>query len=185
MEISNDEAEALLSHPNNGARLPVFTKDHRGMPEGTPRISPVFRTILGVAAHHDSIRDTAKLFGVGTHTVQAAKVGEHVSGAVIPEVKENVEAIISKGKSDVRKGALDALAGMFADTITQENLSTLKPREAVSAAKDLAVVVEKLSPKSAGGNVAVFVHAPQVKQEETFGEPIEVEYNPMDEGKLE
>lgn len=180
VEISPEEAAALLNDERNLARQQpnvTFLKSHNGSRgAGSREVPPMIRTLIGVAAHHDTLASTARAFGVSPSTVAQAKKGRVGVNRFDPELKETIDSTVASEKKDVRDVALSRLASMFESVIVDQNLSTLKVKDAVSAAKDLATVVDKLTPRAGGTNVAVFVHTPRVRDEAEYGDPIEVSY---------
>lgn len=188
MEIDAEAAAKLLGDERNLAvRNPnvTFLKAHRGgRTNGAKEIPPMIRTLIGIAAHNDTLASTARAFGVCERTVSAAKIGNVGVDRHDEDVKEAIDTVVEKKDKNLRDVALDRLAGMFASVINDQNLGAMKPREAVSAAKDIATIVEKLTPRSGGNSVAVFVHAPRVKDEREFGEVVEVAYRPLEDKKL-
>lgn len=176
MEISAQEAIELLKDPRNLANNPEFVKPSNGRTQGAVAVPESLRTIIAVAARTGgTIAGVAAQFGVSESTVAQAKKGNVGVNRHDPEFKEKVDQIVGEQKKELRELALDRLAGMFASVINDQNLGALKPREAVSAAKDIATIVDKLTPKQSNTNVAVFVHAPNVREEKDFGEVIVVE----------
>lgn len=194
MEIPADEAVALLKDARNLAvRQPTFIRGHGGSRNGSAgsggattnqgrEIPQTLRILIGASAHHDSIKDVAESFGVSESTVAAAKAGRVGVNRYDKDLHEAV--VKASGKDTVREAAIERLAGMFASVINDQNLAAMKAREAVSAAKDLATIVDKLTPKQGGANIAVFVHAPRIKDEKEFGKIIEVPYRQVEEKKL-
>ncbi len=188
MEITAEEAAARLNNPDNFLNRPKYEPLHKGTRGGGSastdnkgrEIPPLIRTLIGITAHNDTIGSTAEAFGVSNSTVAAAKKGNVGINRHDPELKKSIDAVVDEGKKTVREAALDRLAGMFNSVITDDTLSSLKPREAVSAAKDIATIVEKVSPKQANGNVAVFISTTRVKDESEFGDIIEIEHKPVE-----
>lgn len=175
MEITPERAAELLNDPRNYANSPTFVKKGNGRTNGAKEIPHSIRAIIGAAAHHDTIASVAEAFDVSPSTVAQAKKGNVGVNRHDPDLKETIDEAVGKTKKDLREVALERLAGMFASVINDQNLATLKPRDAVGAAKDIATIVDKLTPKSNSPNVAVFVHQPRVRNEEEYGEVIIVQ----------
>ena len=80
-------------------------------------------------------------------------------------------------KEQVVHKATSRLAALFDDDgpISERNLKSLKPREGISAAKDRAAVIDRVSPKGPGDEmrVQVQVFAPRMREEKEY-EAIEV-----------
>jgi len=175
MEIDAARAAELLNDPRNLAVAhPTFVGKSNGRTHGAKDIPQSIRTIIGVAAHHDTIKSVAHSFGVSTSTVMQSKKGNVGVNRHDEGMKETIDEVVGKQRKDLRELALDRVAGMFASVINDQNLGTLPIRAAVGAAKDLATIVDKLTPKQSGTNVAVFVHPPRVRGEEEYGEVIVV-----------
>lgn len=168
-EISNELAEQLLDHGRNGAAR--FVPLHRGgRGAGSREVPPVIRELIGLSANNGStIKEVCKEFGVSQSTVSQAKKGNVGVNRHDPELAAKLEETKKDVKASVKDAALDRLAEMFATVITSENLAGIsKVREAVVVAKDLATIVEKVTPKQGGNNVAVFIHQPRVKDESEY-----------------
>jgi hypothetical protein len=174
MEISEEEAESLLSHKRNGNVK--FVPIGGGRTHGAIEIPPILREVIGVAAHSSTIRRTAEAFDVSESTVSMAKKGNVGVNRHDPELRERIDnrvraegEEVKKKEESLRDVAMNRLAGMFASVITEENLAGItKVREAVTVARDLATIVERISPKNSNGNVAVFIHAPRIKSETEY-----------------
>jgi len=179
MEITPERASELLNDPRNLAvSSPTFIKKSNGRTHGAKDIPQSIRTIIGVAAHHDTIVSVADAFNVSKSTVMQSKKGNVGVNRHDEEMKDTIDEIVGKQRKDLREVALERVAGMFASVINDQNLGTLPIRAAVGAAKDLATIVDKLTPKQAGTNVAVFVHPPRVRSEAEYGEVIVVAARP-------
>jgi len=175
MEITAERAAALLNDPRNLAvAFPTFIKRENGRTNGAKEIPSSIRTLIGVSAHRDTIASVAEAFGVSPSTVAQAKKGNVGVNRHDEDLKATIDEIVGKQKKDLREVALERLSGMFASVINDQNLGTLPVRAAVGAAKDIATIVDRLTPKANNTNVAVFVHPPRMKDESEYGEVIVV-----------
>ena len=200
MQISEAEAERLLSHQDNysnrlrvsesatvtpsGDTPPVppspvvYEPLHKGTRNGGREVPPLIRELIGVTAHFDTIKNTAKAFNVSTSTVAQAKKGNVGVDRHDPELAARIDANVEKKDKSVKDIALERLATMFSNVITDENLAGVtNPIKAVSVAKDLAIITEKLTPRVAGVNAAVFIQIPRVKDESEY-ESVDVKAAP-------
>lgn len=192
MEISAERAQALLADSRNLAnRQPevTFLRSRNGSRDGLTRnsgreIPPTIRALIGVSAHLDTISSVADAFGVATSTAAQAKKGNVGVNRHDPALAAQIDAALGEHKKSIREEALERLSEMFAGVISGQNLNAMKPREAVSAAKDIATIVDKLTPRDKSPTVAVFVHAPREKDEKEFGEVIVVPSRPSEDVKL-
>ncbi len=151
-----------LAHPENlKNKIAEFRPLHAGGQHvGDVNFPPAIRTLIAATAVESSVKEAAKAFDLST--AGAAKI-----------VKKEIEAGRIESKEDkadkIKEKALDSLASLFDSAITADKLSGMKPREAISAAKDLAAVVERIAPKSSGGTGVTFVvFAPRVRAEEEY-----------------
>jgi len=175
MEITAERAAELINDPRNLAVAhPTFVAKANGRTNGSKEIPQSIRTIIGVAAHHDTIASVAKAFDVSTSTVAQSKKGNVGVNRHDEGMKETIDEIVGAQKKELREIALDRISNMFASVINDQNLGTMPIRAAVGAAKDIATIVDRLTPKSAGTNVAVFVHPPRTRDESEYGEVIVV-----------
>lgn len=183
MEITAERAAELLNDPRNLAIAhPTFIGKTNGRTHGAREIPQSIRTIIGVATHYDTLKSVSEAFDVSMSTAAQSKKGNVGVNRHSEEMKDTIDEIVGKQRKDLREVALERVAGMFASVINDQNLATLPIRAAVGAAKDLATVVDKLTPKQAGTNVAVFVHPPRVRSESEYGEVIVVSSRP-EEGR--
>ena len=179
MEITEEAAKELLEHPRNLLNNVHFVKLHNGTRNGGKAVPSIMRELIGVAAHHDTIKATAEEFGVSESTVAAAKKGNVGVNRHDPDLKARVDNQVEEVKQSVRDLALDRISTMFANVITNENLAAIdKPREAVAIAKDLASIAERTAVKGPGNATAVFVHMTREKREEEYGDMIVIDHVP-------
>ncbi len=179
MEISEQEAQELLNNPKNLANNVRFVKLRRGSRNGGKEVPSVIRELIGVAAHHDTIKKTAEVFDVSESTVAAAKKGNVGVNRHDSELRERIDSQVEHDTRSVRDVALDRVAHMLASTITPENLDAVKdPAKAVAVAKDLAAIADKVSLKGPSTQTAVFVHMAREKDESEYGEPVIIEHVP-------
>ncbi len=148
-----------LDHPDNLCnKLVEFRPLHGGGKSvGDVNLPAPLRSLIANAALIDTQASVAKTFDVSP-------------GGVSKIVKRETEAGRVESKSEkIRDKALDSLASLFESAITAESLSGMKPREAISAAKDLAAVVERVSDgKKDGPRVQYVVFSPRVRSEEEY-----------------
>ena len=152
-------AEGRLAHPDNLCnRLVEFKPLNPGNKSvGDVSLPPALRTLIASVAVSDGNKVAAKAFDVAPNTVSTIKKKETEAG--------RVESKVDK----IRDKALDSLASLFDSVITENKLSGLKTREGISAAKDLASVVERIAPKTSGGNNVQFVvFSPRIRSEEEY-----------------
>lgn len=188
MYRSVDESNERLSAEDNVATNGVvFQKLHNGgRRSGDANLSPMMRAIIGAAAEiDDNNAATARLFDVNDRAVANYRKGRtsHDS-AIQPELKADVEEkveIVKSKQQEAREKAASRLAALFDGPINEENLATLKPREAISAAKDLATVIDRVTPKESGNDnrVQFVIFAPRVKEEKEYTS-IDVNATPLD-----
>ena len=179
MEISEEKAKELLEHPNNLLNNVHFVKLHNGSRNGGKAVPSIIRELVGVAAHHDTIKEVAKEFGVSESTVAQAKKGNVGVNRHDPDLRERIDDQVENEKRSVRDLALDRISTMFATVITEENLASIdKPREAVAVAKDLAAIADRTTAKQATNQTAVFIHMTREKSEAEYGDVIVLDHVP-------
>jgi hypothetical protein len=146
-----------------------------GRKNGDNNLSPMMRTLIGAAAELDGNNaKVARTFGVSDRAVANYKVGRTShSTAIEPAAASALTEVIEKGqdrRAEAKEKAIDRLASLFDGPISEENLSTLKPREAISAAKDLATVIDRVTPKdqNVDNRVQFVVFAPRQKTEKEY-----------------
>jgi len=173
MEISEEKAAELLAHPSNlwnkSQTKVVYKPLHNGgRTNGAKEIPPTIRALIGITAHHDTIASTMETFGVSQSTVSASKKGNVGVNRHDPDLKDAIDRGVEGETKSIREVALERLAGMFNGVINQQNLDAMKPVEAVRAAKDLATIVEKVTPKQKIGPTAVFISYVPPKEEREY-----------------
>lgn len=113
------------------------------------RLQPFERVLIGVSAHTNSRADVAAAFGVHPTTVARLEKGQDVhTRQEDPKLKKVIDANV-KAINDVAVDRLLKVMGAISDTKIDEIKTA---REAASVAKDIATVIEKTTPKQAGGN---------------------------------
>jgi hypothetical protein len=139
------ESDARIAREDNLASKVEIRKLHEGgRKNGDTNLSPLMRTLIGAAAELDGNNaKTAKTFGVSDRAVANYRKGRtshstEIKAAAKSDVDEIV-TIAKDQKQDIKSKATSRLDSLFDGPISEENLSTLKPREAISAAKDLAL----------------------------------------------
>jgi predicted transcriptional regulator len=133
------------------------------------------RTLIGAAAEVDGNNaKTAKTFGCSDRAVANYRKGrtshsQPVKATARAEVEEVVEKVEKSGEG-VKEKAKSRLESLFDGPISKENLATLKPREAISAAKDLATVIDRVSVREHGPEqkVQVVIFAPRQREEKEY-----------------
>ncbi len=182
MEITEEEAQALLNHDNNllkPGRNPevIFRRPHNGgRGNGGTAVPSILREIVAVAAHHDTIKSVAEAFDLSPSTVAQAKKGNIGVNRHDPDLKDRIDNHVKEKSDSIRELALDRLSTLFAHTITDKKLQDLKVREAVSIAKDLASVADKVQERGKEGPRVVFVNEIRVRDEKEYGTPIIIEH---------
>ena len=152
MEISEEEADRMLNHPKNLMNNVRFVKLRKGSRNGGKEVPGIIRELIGIAAHKDTAKVVAGEFGVSESTVNAAKKGNVGVNRHDPELKDKIDTAVDEERKSVRDIALDRVAHMLATTITPENLDGVRePAKAVSIAKDLAAIADKVQTR--GPNV--------------------------------
>jgi hypothetical protein len=177
VEISEEEAAKLLNDERNllkPGRNPevIFHRPHNGSRNGGRAVPPIIREIVAVAAHHDTIHSVAESFGLSDSTVAQAKKGNVGVNRHDEDLKDRIDNHVKEKVNSIREQALDRLSTLFAHSITDKKLQDVKLREAVSIAKDLASVAERVQDRGKEGPRVVFVNQVRVKDESEYGEPI-------------
>jgi hypothetical protein len=167
--------ERLQDEDNLCAKIDVKPLHVGGRKNGDKNLTPMMRTLIGAAAEIDgNNKETAKTFGVSDRQVANLRLGRTSHATSIDPVakSEIVEAVqtAQDARAQVREKATSRLASLFDEAISEENLATLKPREAISAAKDLATVIDRVTPKEGGSDnrVQFVIFAPRVKEEKEY-----------------
>jgi hypothetical protein len=178
--------ERLQDEDNLCAKIDVKPLHVGGRKNGDKNISPMMRTLIGAAAEIDGNNAaTARTFGVSDRQVANVRLGRTSHSETIdPVAKAEVAEVVEKStdtRTQVREKASSRLASLFDSAISEENLATLKPREAISAAKDLATVIDRVTPKegNSGNAVQFVIFAPRQKEEKEY-ETVDVESREVD-----
>jgi hypothetical protein len=170
------ESDERLSRDDNlAAKVEVRKLHEGGRKNGDTNLTPLMRTLIGAAAEVDGNNaKTAKTFGVSDRAVANYRKGRTSRSTPIKaearaEVEEVVE-VVKDQKQDIKSKATSRLDSLFNGPISEENLSTLKPREAVSVAKDLATVIDRVSVRESGHEqrVQVVIFAPRQREEKEY-----------------
>lgn len=179
------ESDDRLARPDNLANFVEVRKlrdDDRGRKPGQKTLSPMMRSLIGAAARIDGPQAASKSFGVSVSS--ARHYGKGRTGQEQPldhvqrdQVQKNEDNLKTK-REKIVNGSYDRIAALFDDDgpVSSENLKAMKPREAVSVAKDLAAIADKVTPREhdTGQRVQVVVFAPKIKEEKDY-ESIEIE----------
>jgi hypothetical protein len=180
------ESDERLSREDNLAvQVRVEPLHKGGRKSGDANLSPMMRTIIGAAAKLDGPAAASKTFNVSDRQASNLALGRKTRDeAINPNAAAEVVEVAEKAKSvneQVKEKAGSRLASLFDGPISAENISTLKPREAISAAKDLATVIDRVSPKERefGTGVQFVIFAPRQKEEDEY-ETIDVTAREVD-----
>jgi hypothetical protein len=170
------ESDERIDREDNLANKVEIRKLHEGgRKNGDTNLSPMMRTLIGAAAEVDQNNaKTAKTFGVSDRAVANYRKGRTSHSTPIKaeaktEVEEVVETVRDQ-KQDIKSKATSRLDSLFDGPISAENLQTLKPREAVSVAKDLATVIDRVSIRESGQDqkVQINIFAPRQREEKEY-----------------
>lgn len=119
-------------------------------------VPQALKVIAGVLAKTEPIKEVAEALDVSTSVVSRAKNGKEVAKAV--------DAVTTR----IRDMALDKLMASLG-IINDENLASCGAKDASLVARNLAGVVDKLTPREqAGTNVQLIVYAPKQRSEEHY-----------------
>ena len=170
------ESDARISRGDNLASKVSIRKLHvGGRKNGDTNLSPMMRTLIGAAGELDgSNAKTAKTFGVSNRSVANYRKGRTShSQAIKPAAKADIDLAVTEAKGrgeGIKAKATSRLDSLFDGPISAENLSTLKPREAISAAKDLATVIDRVSVRESGHDqrVQIQIFAPRQREEKEY-----------------
>jgi hypothetical protein len=170
------ESDERISRDDNLATTVEIRKLHEGgRKNGDTNLTPLMRTLIGAAAEVDQNNaKTAKTFDVSDRAVANYRKGRTShSTAVVPAARAEVEEVVETAKDqkqDIKSKATSRLDSLFDGPISQENLATLKPREAISAAKDLATVIDRVSVRQPGDDkrVQVVIFSPRQREEKEY-----------------
>lgn len=162
MLIDKEDAARRLNSPRNlvntlpGRDTSVIVRPTNGRPPGTKTTPQSLRIIAGVLAKTEGVTAVAAELEIGPKVVSNAKNGKGSD-----EVASGVEA----GVQRIRDAALDKLM-LSLGIIDETTLSNCGAKDASIVARNLAGVVERLSPREqAGTNVQLVIYAPQQKRE--------------------
>lgn len=173
------ESDERLARGDNYANFVEVRKlrnDDRGRKEGRKTLSPMMRNLIGAAARIDGAKSAGKAFDVSESSARHYSKGrtgqeQPIVPAARAEVVKHEDNIKSK-REKIVNGSYDRIAALFDDDgpVNEENLKAMKPREAVSVAKDLAAIVDRVTPKEkdTGQRVQVVVFAPRQKEEKDY-----------------
>lgn len=157
--LTPEQAINRLTADKNVARtLYVDRMESRGAKNGA-NMSLELKAM--VAAHVTSGMkrvDVSKLFGIDDKYVNKIARGEKRigNGGVVPDV-ELREVLKTVNETVAEKATNLVMAALEQVTEARLNDKGNKLRDVTGAAKDLASIVEKVSPKSEGGNIAAVV----------------------------
>jgi len=130
-------------------------------------ISPGLQVIAGVLAKTEKVSVVARALEINESSVRNAAHSKD------PEVSSAIERTTEK----IRDLALNKLMASLG-IVNDETLSQCGAKDASTVARNLAGVVEKLSPKDVmGSNVTLVVYAPQLRNEKHY-DTIEVKALP-------
>ncbi len=122
--------------------------------------------------------DIAKSWGVSATAVRYAeegRIGEHQLKGEEKELDINAEKNVELIKNDIALKTTRKLSEVIA-TVDPESVRSEKPIIQTAIARNLAAVIEKISPKVIGqqNNIQYNVFYPKQKSIEEFGEPIQI-----------
>ncbi|MHC4648743.1 MAG: hypothetical protein ACYTBJ_25075 [Planctomycetota bacterium] len=172
----SDERIARQDNYANFVEVRKLRDDDRGRKTGRKTLSPMMRNLIGAAARIDGAKSASKAFDVSESSARHYSKGrtgqeQPIVKAEKAEVEKHVDNIRTK-REKITNGSYDAIAALFDDDgpVSAENVKAMKPREAVSVAKDLAAVVDRITPKEkdTGQKVQVVVFAPRQKEEKDY-----------------
>ena len=163
MLLSKEESERRLNSTRN--LLNVLPRDntivmqrHNGRGPAIPQSLQIIAGVLAKTEPHQEIKDALDIKTIGSK-----------NAAVV--------AAVATTTSRIRDLALDKLMASLG-IINDETLSNCGAKDASTVARNLAGVVEKLSPKDAASSgVTLVVYAPQ-QRKETHYETIDVKAGP-------
>ena len=170
------ESDARIHREDNLANKVEVRKLHEGgRKNGDTNLSPLMRTLIGAAAELDGNNaTTAKTFNVSDRAVANYRRGRTSRDMPVKaEAKSDVEEVVATATEQgqgIKAKATSRLDSLFDGPISAENLSTLKPREAISAAKDLATVIDRVSVRESGDDkrIQVVIFAPRQREEKEY-----------------
>lgn len=127
------------------------------------------KILAGAFAMAENAKISAEIFGLN-----GAMVGYHKKG--MPnrtEVNEEFREKVIEKKEEIlipiREKALKVVSDAL-ESISKEDFTNAKLRDKAAVAKDIATVVDKLSPKHGGSGVAIqfHIHAPAPRAEKEY-----------------
>lgn len=161
-------------------RLSSFKNLHRGgvIHQGTGRKTPEAREPRGPNLTDDqrsTIGALSKIIGpnaaatvLGVSQTQAMNASTGTTSRVMP-VKEELRKSIAQKTGKIEDIATDAIL----QVITDLDVSDLKPKEAVSVAKDLSAIIKNVRPDQPMSlNGAVVVFTPKLREISEFAEMV-------------
>lgn len=157
--LTPEQAIQRLSSDKNVAR--TLYVDRKDRPLDHIRTPLPLEMKAMVAAHINSgmrAKDVAQLFGIDKTHAQRIGHGEKLSTSknFVPDVE--LKGVMKTVQESVAEKATNLVMAAL-EQVSESRLSdkTNKLRDITGAAKDLASIVEKVSPKEVGGNIAAVV----------------------------
>jgi hypothetical protein len=143
---------------HNGGRRP-----------GDINLSREVRSIIGTIANMDTLKNTAKAFGVSPHHAHELKHGKHSNAqGTNPELASSIDSKLESARNTAAEMLTNVLLGMDTSRIR-------KPRDAVYVADKLSTIATRTVRSSAsgeeegnGGATKLIVYAPTIKQENHY-----------------
>lgn len=157
--LTPEQAVSRLTSDKNVARTLYTDRKDRTWEATTPLSLEVKTLVAAYVASGMSCRDVGKLFGLNKGYVSQIGNGKRTlsrSGNIVPDeelrkVQKTVGESVAEKATNLVMAALEQVSN--ARLTDPKN----KLRDVTGAAKDLASIVEKVSPKEVGGNIAAVV----------------------------
>ena len=152
MIVTKEQIEERLNSNKN-----IIHRGFSSSETNSPRQPEFIKKIeAGLVIEGESQRDVAAAFGVDYRSINKVTQAD-------PDVKQRLEA----KRNNIRDSALDSLMNALG-FINGEKLKDAKLTELSSVAKDMSVVVEKMSSKDSLGDRTLIVFAPVIKSERDY-----------------
>lgn len=164
---NNDKEDRQQERVEKDDYVAIAPLHNGGRRQGDKNIPEFMRALIGVSANIDTLDEVAENFGVSSHHAFELKHGmhSHAQGAN-PELVQKV----NEGLQTPHELAVDRLTKSLM-SISDDDLTNLKPREKIAAASQLARVVDSTKPiqkETEHQGVQLLVYAPTIKQENVY-----------------
>lgn len=160
IEVSEVNLETLEAQEEaqeaRQSSVTILRAEKPGAKPGSTRLPEILKANIALSAKlgDETIKEIAERFDVSEDTVSRIK----------KEKDAELDPVVNRVK-DVALNKLMSAMGL----ITEEAMSKLKPRELSGISKDMAIVVEKVTPRNEQQqNVNLIVYAPSVKSESAY-----------------